>query len=284
MKLAILTVVTMLISAGATIAEDARPPYSDLGDRKSAVPDFSKGMPDVNLVGKLKIKGQETFSFKTALNTGDFSIKLSNFLGAGWRKRTLNPEEMSLAASMGQIANAEANLSVYENAKIPGVDIRVIHLKDKEGKAESRVEIHVLRSGPLVRDFGSSMSPDGTKRLEVIRRDGDLVDFEVFDAASGNKLASDSIGWSAMRWFLYWETPSRLWGYGSDIQYFKLFEFRADGTVVETDVDESMFVPSVVWDNLPSSLQKKYTAEEDDADEPATDPKSKSEGKEETKP
>lgn len=88
------------------------------------------------------------------------------------------------------------------------------------------------------------------------------MDFEVFDSASGKKLASDSIGWSAMRWFLYWEDSSKLWGYGSDIGYFKLFEFKADGTVAESEVDETKPVPSVVWDNLPTSLQRKYKVQQ----------------------
>lgn len=123
-------------------------------------------------------------------------------------------------------------------------------------------------SSPVVRGFGVSLSPDGTKRLEVNRRDKDLVDFEVLDSASGKKLASDSIGWAAMRWFLHWETSARLWGYGSDVGYFKLFEFKPDGTVAETEVDETMAVPSVVWENLPSSLQRKYAVQEGAAPKP----------------
>lgn len=106
------------------------------------------------------------------------------------------------------------------------------------------------------------MSPDGTKRLEVTRREESLVDFEVLDSASGRRLANDSIGSDAMRWFLYWETPSRLWGYGSDIGYFNLFEFKSDGTVTENTLDETMPVPPLVWENLPSSLQRKYKAQQ----------------------
>ncbi len=220
-------------------------------------------MPDAKLVTKLKVHGEEAFILSTALSSKEFSTALSKFLGAGWAKRAINPEEkIPSAASMGLTSTAEVNISVYENAKIPGVDVEVMHVKYKEGNADSRVTISVNRPGPLVRGFGSSMSPDGTKRLEVTRRDKDLVDFEVLDSASGKKLASDSIGWSAMRWFLYWENSSKLWGYGSDIGYFKLFEFRPDGTVAESEVDETKPVPPVVWDNLPSSLQRKYKAEQ----------------------
>jgi len=109
----------------------------------------------------------------------------------------------------------------------------------------------------VVRSFGSFVSPDGTKKMEVTRREKSLVDFEVIDSASGKRLTSDHIGSDAMRWFLYWETSTRLWGYGSDVGYFKLFEFKPDGTIAETTVEPTLPVPSIVWENLPSSLQKK---------------------------
>lgn len=116
------------------------------------------------------------------------------------------------------------------------------------------------RSSPdsLVRTFGSLMSPDGGKRLVVTKREKSLVDFEVMDSATGKRLANDTIGSDAMRWFLYWETSSRLWGYGSDTGYFKLFEFKPDGTMTAAAVDATMAVPAGVWENLPSSLQVKY--------------------------
>ena len=116
-----------------------------LSAQELTVPDFSKGMPDVNLERKEKIDGQETFHLKTALNSKEFSITLSKFLGAGWGKRKLNREEMILAANKGRTSNAEVNLAVYAKAKVPGVDIRVIHLKDKEENAGSSVEIVVIR-------------------------------------------------------------------------------------------------------------------------------------------
>lgn len=113
----------------------------------------------------------------------------------------------------------------------------------------------------VVRTFGSSLSPDGSKKLEVTRREKSLVDFEVIDSAGGKRLTSDHIGSDTMRWLLYWETSTRLWGYGSDIGYFKLFEFKQDGTIAETTVESTMPVPSIVWENLPSSLQKKQKAQ-----------------------
>ena len=111
---------------------------------------------------------------------------------------------------------------------------------------------------PVVRSFGSSLSPDGTKQLVVTRREKSLVDFKVLSSTSNEQLVSDSIGSDAMRWFLYWETSSRLWGYGSDIGYFKIFEFTAGGAVTQIEVDKNLPVPAHVWDNLPSSLQQKY--------------------------
>ena len=250
-----------------------------------AVPDFSKGMPDAKLKLKLNTHGDETFILTTALSATEFSTALGEFLGAGWCKRVVDPEEsMAFAVSMGLTSIAEVNISAYENAKIPGVNVQVIHAKYKEWNADSRVTISVNRPASVVREFGASTSPDGAKRLEVTRRDKDLVDFEVIDSASGKKLASDSIGWSAMRWFLCWENSSKLWGYGSDIGYFKLFEFRPDGTVGESEVDEKKPVPSVVWDNLPSSLQRKYKAEQAGAGQPATRSQSKSEGGDKPQP
>ena len=110
----------------------------------------------------------------------------------------------------------------------------------------------------VVRSFGASLSPDGTKQLVVTRREKSLVDFEVFNSTSSEQLVSDSIGSDAMRWFLYWETSSKLWGYGSDIGYFKIFEFTAGGAVTQIEVGRSLPVPAEVWENLPSSLQPKY--------------------------
>ena len=59
-----------------------------------AVPDFSKGMPDVNLEKKDTISGRETFHLKITLTLEGFSTALSKFLGAGWSYRNLKREEM----------------------------------------------------------------------------------------------------------------------------------------------------------------------------------------------
>lgn len=108
-----------------------------------------------------------------------------------------------------------------------------------------------------MRSFGSFVSPDGSKKLEVTKREKSLVDFEVIDSASGKRLAGDYIGSASMRWFLYWETSTTLWAYGSDVGYFKRFEFNLDGTIAEASVESSMAVPPIVWENLPSTLRKK---------------------------
>lgn len=111
---------------------------------------------------------------------------------------------------------------------------------------------------PVVRDFGTSLSPDGTKQLIVTRREKSLVAFSVLDSTNSDQLVSDLIGSDAMRWFLYWETSSRLWGYGSDIGYFKVYDFTPRGSVTTTEVDQGLPIPADVWSNLPSSLQKRY--------------------------
>ena len=111
-----------------------------------AIPDFSKGMPDVNLERKEKVNDQETFHLRTVLVSKEFSTALSEFLGAGWRHRTLKREEMILSAERARTSNATVNLSIYENAKLPGVDIRVLQLKPKKAGADSTVEITVMRA------------------------------------------------------------------------------------------------------------------------------------------
>lgn len=111
-------------------------------------------------------------------------------------------------------------------------------------------------SDNFIRRFGAFVSPDGKRTVEVTRREISLVDFKVLEAASGNEMVTDYVGSNAMRWFLWWETPDRLWGYGSDIGYFKSFEFTASG-VKTTSIQSGMEVPQEVWDNLPSTMQRR---------------------------
>ena len=111
-------------------------------------------------------------------------------------------------------------------------------------------------SDPFIRRFGTFASPDGKKTIEVTRREKSLVDFNVLDSANGKTLAKDYVGSDAMRWFLWWETPDRLWGYGSDIGYFKCFDFTALGVKI-TGIERGTEIPQEVWDNLPSSMQRR---------------------------
>ena len=108
-----------------------------------------------------------------------------------------------------------------------------------------------------INHFGSHSSPSGAMTVEVTRREKSLVDFAVVDTATSKNIVTDYIGSDAMRWFLWWETPSRLWGYGSDIGYFKVFDF-ASGRASTSAVTESMPVPQFVWDRLPTTLQRRY--------------------------
>jgi hypothetical protein len=135
------TTLTLLMLLLADIVLLALP----LSAEELAVPDFSKGMTEVTLAKKKKIIGGEIFNLKTALDSKAFSVTLRKFLGAGWRNRKLKNEEMILSANKARTSNSTVNLSVYENAKLPGVDIRVFHLKPKEGGADSTVEITVIR-------------------------------------------------------------------------------------------------------------------------------------------
>jgi hypothetical protein len=110
-----------------------------------ALPDFSDGMPDVALVSKEKAGDQETLHLATSLGSREFSATLDRFLGEGWRRRILKPEEMTLAADKSRTSNAKVDLAVYANAGLPGIGIPIIHLKPKEAEADSHVEITVIR-------------------------------------------------------------------------------------------------------------------------------------------
>jgi hypothetical protein len=118
---------------------------SPLSALEPSVPDFSNGMPDATLEKTEKRAEHETFHLGTALGSREFFATLEKFLGPGWGTRTLSQEEMLLAATSGRSSNAEVNLAAYENAQVPGVAIRVIHLKPKEENADSSVEITVMR-------------------------------------------------------------------------------------------------------------------------------------------
>ena len=113
-----------------------------------------------------------------------------------------------------------------------------------------------VASDTFIRGFGTFASPDGKKTIEVTRLEKSLVDFKVLEAAGGKILVSEYVGSDAMRWFLWWETPDRLWGYGSDIGYFKCFDFTASG-VKTTSIQRGAEVPQEVWNNLPSSMQRR---------------------------
>lgn len=117
-------------------------------------------------------------------------------------------------------------------------------------------------TGPafLVDRFGTFTTPDPGKQLVVTRREKSLIDFKVVSTTTGKPLAAGYIGSDAMRWFLYWESSSRLWFYGSDTGFFKVLDFRPDGTVAQAEVTEAMTIPHVVWCKLPSSMQQRYKA------------------------
>ncbi|MBL9181710.1 MAG: hypothetical protein JNN17_06190 [Verrucomicrobiaceae bacterium] len=109
----------------------------------------------------------------------------------------------------------------------------------------------------MIRDFGAYSSPSGSFAIEVTRREKSLVDFTVSEKATGKQLVSDYVGSDAMRWFLWWETPTKLWGYGSDIGYFKFFDFSVT-PVRMSAVTDQITIPQTVWEHLPTSLQKRY--------------------------
>ncbi len=135
-------------TATGTWALRTRELATTLDARDAAVPDFSEGMPNASLEKKEIIDGKETYHLKTVLSSKEFSGTLRRFLGDGWNTRTLTKEEMVLASTKGRALNAVVNLSVYENAKLPAVEIRVIHFKYKGGNTGPEVEIMIIRQEP----------------------------------------------------------------------------------------------------------------------------------------
>lgn len=116
-----------------------------LSAQEPAVPDFSKGMPDVKLERKMKIEGQEAYRLKTTLGSKEFSTTLGKFLGAGWRKRELTEDEsFSLTAARTYVA--ECSLEIYENEKLPGIEIRASYSKEKKGDAHAQVDVQAFKS------------------------------------------------------------------------------------------------------------------------------------------
>lgn len=114
--------------------------------------------------------------------------------------------------------------------------------------------------GYKIGSFGVYPSPDQRYSVEVKRREKSLVDFSVVDVKAGKSIANGSIGSDAMRWFLYWDASGRLWAYGSDLGYFKVFDFREE-KVLAREVTPEMVVPKPIWDSLPYRLKRVQKVE-----------------------
>ena len=83
--------------------------------------------------------------------------------------------------------------------------------------------------------------------------------YSVTNPVSGSPvLFSDNLGSDAMRWFIYWETPTKLWAYGSDMDYFKSIDFSPGGAPTVKNVDKNVLLPKAVWEALPGSKQANY--------------------------
>lgn len=264
------------------------------------VPDFSKDMPDVTLERKEAINGLRIYHLKTALSSKEFSTTLSKFLGAGWGKRKLTQEEMILVANKGRASNAEVSLAVYQNSKIPGVDIHVLHLKQKEENAGSSVEIHVMREADeghadreKVEFFEKlyKVKIDGVKPLEEYK-DPDSFYAAIAKQVGIPQKAFDAVekkyGWKQNEEFFlsamvkggpggdYWGVmvtrfPSALKEAKSEEEKIKLLE-KMEMKMVVIDYDGSVSYP-----------EKRDSAEQSGADQPATAPDSEPEGNSKSK-
>jgi hypothetical protein len=116
-----------------------------LSAQEAAVPEFSKGMPDVKLGRKMTIDGQKAYRLTTALDSKGFSTTLAKVLGTGWRKRALTEDE-TFSVTAARTSAAECSLEVYENEKLPGIEIRASYSKEKKDDAHADVDVQVFRS------------------------------------------------------------------------------------------------------------------------------------------
>jgi len=64
---------------------------------------------------------------------------------------------------------------------------------------------------------GDFKSPDQKLILHVEISPRRLVFYSIKDPASGQNLASDTVGSDHQRWFFYWDQNSTLWVHSSDI-------------------------------------------------------------------
>ena len=142
---------------------------TSLAAAETAVPDFSEGIPNVTVDKIAKVGSQETFHLKTALSSKEFLGTLRRFLGAGWTNRKLNQAEMTLAARKGRMMNAEIGLTVHVNAKLPGVEIRVIHFKPKQANTGNTVEVAVFRPAPTPQKGAGNPADDVETTVELQR-------------------------------------------------------------------------------------------------------------------
>lgn len=114
------------------------------------------------------------------------------------------------------------------------------------------------RRSELIETFGTFPSPSGALLLTVSRKEKSLVEFHVSPSSGGTPLfKSNRIGSDAMRWFLYWESDTCLWAYGSDAGHFARIDFGTSAPV-ENPVPVGSTVPRPVWDALSASAQEKY--------------------------
>lgn len=90
---------------------------------------------------------------------------------------------------------------------------------------------------------------------------GDVVEFALRDAATGNTLASGDAGNNAMRWFLFWSSSRELWVYSGDLGT-TVWREAGDGRYESTNVasDESLIrrMPARVFAELPESSQERW--------------------------
>lgn len=145
-----------------------------------AIPDFSKGLPGATLEKIEQGEGIETFHLATQLGAKEFFESCQAALGAEWRKRTLNREEMILSASKARSRNATVELSVFEHGAHPGINIHVMHFTHKQANADKTAEIVIIypketKSDPVSAQDEMKENPSRKNVAAIDREDPEMA-------------------------------------------------------------------------------------------------------------
>ena len=101
-----------------------------------------------------------------------------------------------------------------------------------------------------------SLQPDGG---------GHLVAYELREPVADAVVASGDAGGNASRWFFYWSVDQELWVHSSDVGTFVWRKQSGAGYQRHLVTDDATIrgMPAAVFDALPDSLKRRWSAKRD---------------------